>query len=341
MRTLLVTLSVLGAWLLPADSLKVALYVDVGCRGGGVVHWARLLETSPEIDLEILNCADVMSDKLMGKDVLVMPGGGGFERYKQWQEAGCEKFRSFIRKGGAYFGTCCGLAVALNEDQRIRLVPFKRDGNPVRGGFDSSVKLLPRAAELLGVKAETRSIVYHNGPVPVPADPIPGCAVEVIGTYDCNLMERGREKVSMHGRPAMIWATLDKGRMLLLGNHPEYSRCNEDLIAGGFRALTGRTVTFPYPSKANRPFRVAYYCSEIDTGTDTRAVVKDALALMLRPDVDVQTINGTDIAKGVLDHVDVVVIPGNRQSKLSAAARDQLRGFRGRVADLGFSPAQD
>lgn len=327
---------VLGSCL-GAEPLKVALYVDVGCRGGGVVQWARLLETSPDVDLEIVNCADVKAGRLAGKDMLVMPGGGGFERYAQWKEEGCDRFRDYIRRGGAYFGTCCGLAVALNEDQRIRLVPFKRDGNNLRGGFNSSVKLLPRAVELLGIPAGTRSISYHNGPVPIPADPVPGCTAEVIGTYDCNLMERGKEKFSMHGRPAMIWATLDKGKMFLLGNHPEYSACNEDIIVGGIRALTGRTVSFPRPKKESRPLRVAYYCSEMDTGADTRAVVKDALKLMLRPDVDVTTVSGDSLAVGILDHVDALVIPGRRTKKLSVDARRMLDQFKGQIVEDGSS----
>lgn len=77
MRNLFWVLSLVSAYFVKADPLKVALYVGVGCRGGGVVHWARLLETSPEIELDMVNCADVKAGKLHGKDVLVMPGGGG------------------------------------------------------------------------------------------------------------------------------------------------------------------------------------------------------------------------------------------------------------------------
>ncbi len=44
-----------------------------------MVQWARLLETSSDVDLEILNCADVKAGKLAGKDMLMMPGDKPFK----------------------------------------------------------------------------------------------------------------------------------------------------------------------------------------------------------------------------------------------------------------------
>ena len=318
--------------------IRVGLYLDAGCRGGGVLHWARLLKTSPQIDFRMVDGRDVRAGRLAELDVLVMPGGGGFERYRTWGEDGCAKIHDFIRNGGAYFGTCAGLAVALNEPQRVRLLPFRRDGNNLRGGMDAAVKLTPRAAELTGLAAETRFITYHNGPVPVPADPVPGVAVEILGTYDCNLMQKGQEKFPMHGRPALLWATYGKGRMFIFGCHPEYRVANHDLIVGGFRALTGRTVAFPPAKRKTRPLRVAFYASEIDAGGDIQDIVRDALALEARPDVDVQFAPGDAFEDGLLDHVDAVVLPGGRTRKLSLRARNQLEVFKsqgGHVLDSG------
>ena len=39
--------------------------------------------------------------KLSGYDVLVMPGGSGYDRYSQLGEEGFEKIRKYIREGGA------------------------------------------------------------------------------------------------------------------------------------------------------------------------------------------------------------------------------------------------
>ena len=73
--------------------IKVALYLDIGCQGGGVIHWAELLRSSPDVACDFLNAADVQAGKLVGYDVLVMPGGSGYDRYIQLGEAGFEKIR--------------------------------------------------------------------------------------------------------------------------------------------------------------------------------------------------------------------------------------------------------
>jgi hypothetical protein len=63
-----------------APRVKVALYLDIGCKGGGVIHWAQLLKSSPDVECCFIDAADVHAGRLDGCDVLVMPGGSGYER---------------------------------------------------------------------------------------------------------------------------------------------------------------------------------------------------------------------------------------------------------------------
>ena len=37
-----------------AAQIKVALYLDEGCRGGGVIHLAQLLRSSPDVDCDFI-----------------------------------------------------------------------------------------------------------------------------------------------------------------------------------------------------------------------------------------------------------------------------------------------
>ena len=51
-----------------------------------------------------------------------------------------EAVRRFVRNGGRYFGTCAGLALLLNEERRIALLPFTRIASHyLRGGGDLEV----------------------------------------------------------------------------------------------------------------------------------------------------------------------------------------------------------
>ena len=307
--------------------IKVALYLDNGCRGGGVIHLAQLLKSSPDVACDFINAADVQAEKLVGYDVLVMPGGGGYDRYTQLREEGFEKIRKYIREGGRYYGICAGIALALNDPKRLRLIPYTREKTPPRGGFSAAVKLNARAEELLGVPAGTRYFRYHDGPLPAKGEPVPDSEYEVLATFDSHVMQRGKSVNPMYGMPAIIYGRYGKGKVLVSVIHPEYFPSTHDVLGAGFKPLVGRPITFTYPKKSTRPLRVAFYAGEIDRTGDTRAVVEDALALAERPYVDVTFVSGEQIAEGALDHADVLLVPGGRRNKMWPAACPLVEKF--------------
>ena len=307
--------------------IKVALYIDNGCMGGGVIHLARLLKSSPETACDFLGAADVRDGKLEGYDVLVMPGGSGYDRYTQLGEDGFEKIRKYIRDGGCYYGICAGIAMALNDPKRLRLIPYTREKNPLRGGFSAAVKFNARAEDLLGVKEGVRYFRYHDGPIPVKGDPVPDSEYEVLATFESHVMQKGESVTPMYGMPAVIYGRYGKGKVLVSVMHPEYFPSTHDVLGAGFRPLVGRPISFTYPKKQPRPLRVAYYAGEIDRTGNTRAAVRDALALAERPDVDVTFVSGEQIAEGALDHADVLLIPWGLRDKMSQAARTLIAAF--------------
>ncbi len=315
------------AWHIP--KIKVALYLDIGCQGGGVFHWAQLLKSSPDVACTFINAEDVQAGTLKVKDfdVLVMPGGSGYDRYTQLGEVGFEKIRKYIREGGKYYGVCAGIALALNDPKRLRLIPYTREKNPPRGGFSGAVKLNARAEELLGVPAATRYFRYHDGPLPAKGDPVPDSEYEVLATFDSHVMQKGKSVTPMYGMPAMIYGRYGKGKVLVTVMHPEYFPSTHDVLGAGFKPLVGRPVTFTYPKKMARPLRVACYAGEFDRTGDARATVEDVLTLAMRPDVDVTYVSGEQIAEGALDHADALLVPGGRREKMWKAARSLVEKF--------------
>jgi len=308
--------------------IKVALYLDTGCKGGGVIHLAQLLRSSPDVTCDFLDAADVQAGKLGGYDVLVMPGGSGYDRYSQLREEGFEKIRKYIREGGSYYGICAGIAMALNDPKRLRLIPYTREKNPLRGGFSAAVKFNARAKEILGVTEGIRSFRYHDGPIPAKGDPVPDSEYEVLATFESHVMQKGKSTTPMYGMPAVIYGRYGKGKVLVTVMHPEYFPSTHDVLGASFKPLVGRSITFTYPKKSVRPLRVAFYSGEIDRTGDTRKVVEDALTLAARPDVDVTYVSGEQIAEGALDHADALVIPGGKQKGLWTAAVPLIERFK-------------
>ena len=311
-----------------AAQIKVALYLDKGCRGGGVIHLAQLLRSSPDVACDFIDAADVQAGRLSGYHVLVMPGGSGYDRYTQLGEEGFEKIRQYIKDGGAYYGICAGIALALNDPKRLRLIPYTREKNPLRGGFSAAVKFNARAEEVLGIAAGTRYFRYHDGPLPAKGDPVPDSEYEVLATFDSHVMQKGKATTPMHGMPAVICGRYGKGKVLVTVMHPEYFPSTHDVLGAGFKPLVGRPISFTYPKKSPRPLRVAFYSGEIDRCGSTRKVVEDALALAARPDVDLTLVSGEQIGEGALDHADALVIPGGRQKDMWRAALPLIERFK-------------
>lgn len=256
---------------------RVALYMDHGCRGGAAVRWAEMLYSAPEFEFEMLDATDVKAGRLMEFDCLVMPGGGGFERYDDCGEEGFAKIRDFIRQGGKYLGTCAGMSVMLNEEKRIRMIPFKRDGVWERGGVNAILDISPRFEELTGVKAEKRMVMYHNGPTAISTEPVPDCKAEVIATFDCDGKPDQDAISPMRGKPAVIWAEYGKGRMFIFAVHPESWARTHDLIRGAFKALLGIAPEFA-EKRLSPNFKRVYFNVE---GMDKECGLKGRIQALL------------------------------------------------------------
>lgn len=307
---LLFVASAVGA-AVAAEPLRAALYVDEGCRGSGVVFWAEMLRDSPDVDLKLVSGADIRAGALAGRELLVMPGGHGGPQYKALGDEGAAKLKAFVSGGGRYFGTCCGLAIALNEEpgfaKRLKMLPLKRKEGPVRGGFTATVKFTRRGREWLGLTQAEWGIRYHNGPVVEPTDPVPDCtALETLATMDCELAQKGPVVGAMYGTPAAVRATYGQGEMLAFNCHPEMFPCTRPLVVAGIRALTGRTIRLvAQPLKPRGAERVGYFTS--------RSFDKAALAeyFRLRADAatDVVPVTQDEMNEGAARRFDRVVRP--------------------------------
>ena len=284
-----------------ATPLKVALYVDDGCRGSGVVRWAEILRDSPEAELKLVSGQDIRDGALDDRELLVMPGGFGGPQYKAMGDAGADRLRAFVANGGAYFGTCCGIAIALNEDpdfgKRLKMLPLKRVIAPNRGGFTATVTFNKRGAEWLGIREGDWEIRYHNGPVVQPADPVPLCTeLEVLATMNCELAQVGPVKGPMYGTPAAVRAKYGKGTMLAFNCHPEMFTSSREIILAGIRALTGRIIRpAAQPLKPRGAERVGYYT----TVSFTKDYLEGYFKLRADPAIDVVPVTQNELDEGM------------------------------------------
>ena len=301
----------LQAGTLSATPLKAALYVDDGCRGTGLLRWAEIFRDSPDVELKLVSGQDIRDGALDDRELLVMPGGWGGPQYKAMGDEGADRVRFFVANGGAYFGTCCGIAIALNEEpdfgKRLRMLPLKRVIAPNRGGFTATVNFNRRGAEWLGIREGDWKIRYHNGPVVQPADPVPLCTeLEVLATMNCELAQKGPVKGKMYGTPAAVRAKYGKGTMLAFNCHPETFPSSREIVLAGIRALTGRTLhPVVQPLKPRGAERVGYFVGKLGT----KASVEEYFRLRANPAFDVVPVTQDELAEGVSARFDRLVKP--------------------------------
>ena len=287
--------------------IRAGLYVGRGGRSNGAVTWMLILNAAPEVELSLLEGADVRAGRLKDIDVLVMPGGTSSLQTKSLGEDGLEEVRRYLREGGRYFGTCAGCSLAANRKGMLRIIPYaKRSVKVRRGSTMLGMNFTPEGMAAFGLSVSNRNVCYHSGPLLTPTEPIPEVSnLRVLATFAGNIMQNGPSDFEMQGHPAIIHANYGTGAYLVSAYHPEYYPVTQDLIAGGFRLLTGRTITINRQRRSPQARPVGYYTP----GVMGKAGYAPVLELVANRNVDLHLVDNAMIESGGLSHLESLILP--------------------------------
>ena len=317
--------------------LKVGMYLGRGGRSNGAATWVRMLATAPEVEMSWLEGDDVRAGKLVGLDMVVMPGGSSDAQAESLGQEGRERIREYLRQGGTYFGTCAGCSIVQDKKGFLRLLPYRKRVTVRRGGCMIGTDFLPEAESLMGLKAGVRKMTYHGGPLFEATNPtnVPDCHdLKILARYAGSICESSKkpENFPMQGRPAMITAGYGKGKFVVTSFHPEHYPLTRDVIVAGVRYLTGRTITLQTPIKPRNSLRVGYYTP----AAMGRVSYLPILDLDRISNVDVYLVDAEFIERGEMSHLDVLVVPEgdvkhvSRKNLLNAFRKEQISAFAAR-----------
>lgn len=327
-----------------AAPVKTAVFTGDGPRGRGLVSWLQLVESSPELDLVLVDSKMIREGALDGVDLLIIPGGASVVEKKDLGPEGAARIRDFVRKGGGYIGTCAGCCLALEEkdnaDRGIGLIPYKRIGS--KDGFMMPIALNEKGAAAMGMDPGEYTVSYHGGPVLVPStNSVPDANVEVWATYASDF-DCPKSKLRLFGRIALVGGTYGKGRLFAIACHPESNVFSRGLVKGAFRFVLGREVTFPARIRRPRSLVVGAFTSAM-SGVETARAILDINAC---EGVDFFPMTADEILTGQLDRVDYLVLPAGYKkfykSKFSGQTRELVEKFvaaGGRVLAWGNAAA--
>ena len=323
----------------PKNLIRTGFYIDEGSRSSGVFHWARLLHYSPEIELTLLDGKDLREGRLDELELLIIPGGSSAKQYRSMQESGAEAVRQFVKRGGAYVGICAGFHCALNRKERIGLLPFEYLQGAGGAAALLAVDLSPRGGEVLGIKPGRYKVRYSLGPISKPGAPWEHGKGEVLGVYKSTVGPTGRPGGNFFDAPAVIYGNYGKGKVIATSFHPESHPVNHCIALGCIYAVTGIRPAPRFPKKNYRPVRVAFYTPSAIGKSPIRRMIE----LDRHPDIDLLFCAGTELNEGILDHVDVFVVPDALDAankSLATGRKDMLIRFMDKGGRILVSGAE-
>ena len=290
--------------------VKTGFYVGSGSRSNGVLHWARLLAYSPQLKLVLIDAEDVLNDRLKDLDLLVIPGGSSRLQCEKMKPEGMEKVRDFVAAGGSYVGICAGFHCTLNRPERLRLMPYEYCQGAGGNLAVLAVDIFEKGGKVIGVKPGRYMVRYSHGPISRPGkQPGEGWG-ETLGVYKSTVGPLGRPGGNFFDAPAVIHGKFGKGKVIATSFHPESYPSTHPIALGCIYAVTGVRPDPVFPAKNPRPVRVGYY----GPGIVGKYCIRAMLALDRHPDLDVILIDNFEINRGMLDHLDVFVLPHGIES---------------------------
>ncbi len=242
------------------EKLCVGVYSDVGARGS-VLAYSRLAALSPDCEAKFIDGAAVRSGALSGVDVLLMSGGSSVDISASLGDEGRVALERFIREGGGYLGSCAG-ALLMMETAKYKglgIIPYTRVEAPPRGGGTINTVWADCARDLAGIIPGIHTTTYHRGPVMTPCEGHPRLGdFTVMARFGCNILTTGLypDCPSMGGYASCIAGKYGKGKVWVFSDHPEVNPHSMNLVIGGIRYLTGRTIRFVRDQKKPGQFVV-------------------------------------------------------------------------------------
>ena len=278
----------------PHGPLRVGVYTDVGARGS-VLAYSRLAALSPDCEAKFIDGAAVRAGALSGVDVLLMSGGSSVD-----------------------------ISASLGDEGRAALIPYTRVEAPPRGGGTIKTIWADCVRDLAGIMPGIHTTTYHRGPVMTPCEGHPRLGdFTVMARFGCNILTTKLDPdcPSMGGYASCIAGKYGKGKVWVFSDHPEVNPHTMDLVVGGIRYLTGRTIRFVRDQKQTGQFVVGCPTS-FSSGAEGAAF---AMELVKDPDFHVR---GGGFALSSADAVVICDSPdASRLKKLasSAGVRDLKR----------------
>jgi len=200
----------------PGIHIRVALFDDRGSAGKGVPSVSEQLAKAGDIEVATLDGGGIRAG-LSGYDVVA---------------------RRFVEAGGGYVGICAGAYLACDGfSWGIKILDAKTPSPKwERGHADLKIETTGAGQSLLGLPRES-VVLYHNGPVLVPAHNPAIPDFEPLVFFRSEISKSDDQAGLQINTPAIARGTFGAGRVLVSSPHPEQTPGMEGWIVRAVRSV--------------------------------------------------------------------------------------------------------
>lgn len=297
----------------PDEPVRVAVFTDRGARNVGAFRWLELTTLAKGVESFPVDAEGIRAGALEKANVLVMPGGKSVQEAAVLGNKGRSAVKAFIKNGGGYIGTCAGCCLLMEPSKghpkMLGIIPYKF--GPSGGSADMAVAFTRRAEELAGIKRGVQKMRYAEGPVLLHSLPVPDADVEPVAYYNSDINTGREPRQSMAGQVAAVCGTYGKGRLFVTAFHPESDVEDTPVIEGMFKFITGRKVKLERSRRKRGQAAVGFRCDD-SFGVETAKLIQ---RLLLENSFEIQPVSASLVKKGVLRHLDAVLVPDGAGSQ--------------------------
>jgi glutamine amidotransferase-like uncharacterized protein len=207
------------------QSADVALYSDRGAAENCLTATKNMFEWMG-LGVEPIDAGYINSRSLVGFRIICFPGGDMYQYAQDISESGKSKIRAFISNGGGYIGICGGAYFTGErvywQGTQLPMSPLAILPGATIGPVDSiapypncvmcKVNITIHDHPITLAEPDSVWIMYCYGPQLIPDE---NADVDVLGLYDTG------------GQPVMIAFHYGRGRVFIIGTHPEFEEDSE------------------------------------------------------------------------------------------------------------------
>ena len=201
--------------------LKIGIYYDKGVTQNTIAVWSNFFRKY--FGSEPIQCGtgDFVYKKIKGYDLVVVPGGKGYEESLGMTEDDKEGLKQFVSEGGKLLAVCAGAFLVTQDDSwSLNMVDITQDVSKKPHLSDEILELdfnvTEKGQEIFNTRLDTIKLRYHGGPVMVDVG-----NVDILLTFASEVPHDTKIQNFSKGLIAATYSAYGKGKILAISPHIE------------------------------------------------------------------------------------------------------------------------